>query len=76
MVDLTQALIDNNIPYVNGVTKISVVFDNTLVALSESGTSSFIGKKDVGGVGITVIPEPATIGLLTLGGVCLLGRRN
>lgn len=76
MVDLTQELINRNIPYVNGVTKISVVFDNTLVALSENGTSSFIGKKDVGGVGITVIPEPATIGLLTLGGVCLLGRRN
>ncbi len=76
LVDLTQALIDNNIPHVNGVTKISVVFDNTLVALSENGTSSFIAKKDVGGVGITVVPEPATIGLLALGGVCLLGRRN
>ena len=76
MVDLTQALIDNNIPYVNGVTKISVVFDNTLTALSENGTSSYIAKKDVGGVGITVVPEPAAIGLLTLGGLCMLGRRN
>lgn len=76
LVDLTQALIDNNIPHVNGVTKISVVFDNTLVALSENGTSAFIAKKDVGGIGITVVPEPATLGLLSLGGVCLLGRRN
>ncbi|MEZ6190741.1 MAG: PEP-CTERM sorting domain-containing protein [Phycisphaerales bacterium] len=76
MVDLTQALIDNNIPYVNGVTKISVVFDNTLTAISENGTSAFIAKKDVGGVGITVFPEPASLGLLMLGGACLLGRRN
>ena len=58
------------------MTKISVTFDNTLTALSENGTSVFIGKKDVGGVGITVIPEPATLGLLTAGGLCMLGRRR
>jgi len=76
MVDIEQALINNNIPFVNGATKISVVLDNTLTATSEAGTSVFIGKKDIGGVGITVIPEPATLGLLTLGGACLLGRRH
>lgn len=76
MADLTQVLIDNNIPYVNGVTKVSVTFDNTLVATSEDGTSAFIAKKDVGGVGITVIPEPASLGLLTLGGLCMMARRR
>jgi PEP-CTERM motif len=76
MVDIQQALIDNNIPFVNGATKLSVTFDNTLVATSESGTQSFIGKKDVGGIGITVIPEPASLGLLALGTLALMGRRR
>ena len=75
-VDITQALIDNNIPYVVGATKVSVTFDNTLTTLSEAGTSAFIAKKDVGGIGITVTPEPASLGLLTLGALAIMGRRN
>jgi len=75
MVDISQALIDNNILFVNGATKVSVSFDNTLMAQSEAGTSAFIAKKDVGGVGITVIPEPASLLLLAAGGFCMLGRR-
>lgn len=76
MVDIEQALIDNNIPYVNGATKVSVTFDNTLTTLSEAGTSAFIAKKDVGGVGITVFPEPASLGLMAMGTFALLGRRR
>lgn len=76
MVDIQQALIDNNISFVNGATKVSVSFDNTLMAQSEAGTSAFIAKKDVGGVGITVIPEPASMVLLAAGGLCMLGRHR
>lgn len=76
MVDIQQALIDNNIIFTGGATKVSVSFDNTLMASSELGTSAFIAKKDIGGVGITVIPEPASIGLLIAGGLCMLGRRG
>ncbi len=76
MVDITQALIDNNIPFVVGATKVSVTFDNTLSTLSEEGTSAFIAKKDVGGIGITVTPEPATLGLLALGSLAMMGRRR
>ncbi len=67
LIDITQALIDNNVPFVNGATKVSVNFDNTLATGSEAGTSAFIAKKDVGGVGITVVPEPGSIALFAMG---------
>lgn len=76
MMDIEQALIDNSIPFVNGATKISVTLDNTLITLSENGTSSFIAKKDFGGIGITVVPEPASLALLTLSMGCLFSRRR
>ncbi|HJQ82153.1 MAG TPA: PEP-CTERM sorting domain-containing protein [Lacipirellulaceae bacterium] len=64
-----------------GATKISIDMDNTLVAVSEQGTTATIGKKDFGGVTIKTnvrtepggepeIPEPATfvlVGLSVLG---------
>jgi hypothetical protein len=58
-IDVTQELIDRNIPFNLGATKISVNFDNTLVAISQVGTTALIAKKDH--VIITTnIPEPAS----------------
>lgn len=83
LVDINQALIDNNIPFNLGATLISVNIDNTLSASSEAGTTAFIAKKDFGGLSVTVnkpgggeIPEPSTIALLALGlAAACVGRR-
>jgi hypothetical protein len=57
-------LIANAVPFSAGATKVSIDMTNTLVAVSERGTSAFIGKQDIGAVSITVIvPEPATLAL-------------
>lgn len=70
--DIEQALIDHNVPYIFGATKISINIDNTLTALSQLGTSSLIAKKDFGGLSVTVnVPEPASL-VLVLGGVLVL----
>jgi len=70
-----------------GATKISIDLDNTLVAVSETGTSAAISKKDFGGVTIRSnvrtepgggpeIPEPASIALAGLGAAVLLMRHR
>jgi hypothetical protein len=50
-----------------GVTKISVNFNNTLVAISQVGTSALIAKKDNGIIITTNIPEPTSCLLAALG---------
>ena len=61
-----------------GATKISIDLDNTLVAVSQDGTSSVISKKDFGGITIRTnvrtepggepeVPEPAAFVLVGLG---------
>jgi len=50
------------------------VMNNNLIALSEQGTDSFIKKERVE-IEI-IIPEPATIGILTVGFVLILKKRN
>lgn len=72
------------IPPAGGATKITLNLDNTLVAVSENGTTALIAKKDFGGLSITVnkpgepvIPEPTTTVLAGLGLLGLLvGRRG
>ena len=55
-----------------GVTKISVNFDNTLVAISQAGTSATIAKKDNGIIITTNIPEPTSC-LIAAFGLALCG---
>lgn len=56
-------------------TRVSVTIDNQLLATSEAGTVSFIKKKEIGGVAITVVPAPASLALLGVGGL-VAGRRR
>lgn len=59
-------------------TLVQVTLDNQLVALSESGTTAFIAKKDTDGLSVTALPEPGA-GLLTalgLFGLVSSGRRR
>ncbi len=69
--NINQELTNLGIPFQFGATKVSVALDNTLLALSENGTQSFIAKKDSDGVtiitNVPVVPEPTT-GLLAMFG--------
>jgi hypothetical protein len=64
----------------NGITgqatRVRVVIDNQLVAVSEAGTVAFIKKKEIGGVAITVVPSPASLALVGLGGLVAARRRR
>jgi hypothetical protein len=70
-----------------GATKISIDLDNTLVAVSQDGTSAVIAKKDFGGITIRTntrqepggdpeVPEPTAFVLVGLGLVGLLSPRR
>lgn len=74
--DIHAALINSQLPFSLGATKVNVTLDNTLTTLSQDGTSSFIAKKDTDGVTITEFPEPASAALLGLGAMALLPRRR
>jgi hypothetical protein len=61
---------------INGlITKASVVIDNQLLAISEDGSISFIDKKQIDAVTVTV-PEPTSFVLVGLGSLYLLRRRS
>lgn len=75
--DLQQALIDNDIDFQFGATKVNITLDNTLVAAASDGGSAFIKKKDFDGVTITVnVPEPGSVALVLLGVVGLVAARR
>ena len=60
IIDINQELTDLGIDFQFGATKVNVAIDNTLVATSEAGNSSFIQKSSDGLTIITNIPEPAS----------------
>jgi len=73
-VDVSQAIIDEG--FTGVATEVDFTMDNTLTALSQTGTTAYIAKKETDGLKVTTydIPEPATMALLALGG--LLIRRK
>jgi hypothetical protein len=76
-VDVQDALVKSGTPFVRGATKVTVNIDNALTAVSETGTSATIAKKDF--ITITTnVPEPATVSLviLALAGGMLARRRG
>lgn len=68
------------VPVGRTATKISVSLDNTLIALSEAGTTAFIQKKDFDGLSVTIdtldIPEPSSMILAFVCVVALVGGRR
>jgi hypothetical protein len=73
----------------NGITgdatRVSIDLNNTLVAVSQTGTSATIEKKDFGGLTVRVaavgaipatIPEPASLTLAAFGVLAMLARRR
>ncbi len=59
-------LAENELPDL--ANKVRVNLDNRLRAVSESGTVSFVDKKDADGLSVVaVVPEPGSSGLLALG---------
>lgn len=51
------------------ITKVNFRFDNSLTAQASEGSTSFIKKKDAGGIeiGVSTVPEPSSAALLLLG---------
>lgn len=79
-VDIDAALTAAGENFLVGATKIEVVIDDQLVALSEPSSVSFIAKKNFTIIVVTdvegVIPEPAAMSLLVLGAAGTLMRRR
>lgn len=58
------------------ITKATVVFDNGVSADGTNGGTAFIKKKRIGGLTVTVVPEPGTLVGLIVGVVAIAMRRR
>jgi hypothetical protein len=80
LIDLGAALTQNNIDYLEGVSKAKVVLDNTLFAISEQSSIALIVKKDFhvtpGGDLQPDVPEPSALVLAALAAMSLVLRRR
>ncbi len=74
VVDLAAVLVANQIEFDLGVTKAEIVIDNTLQAFSQVGTTAYIAKKDFT-ITTHMVPEPASMVLMSMGLLCVLRRR-
>jgi hypothetical protein len=72
--NLNAALSSHGITFENGATEVRVNLDNTLLAISEAGSTAYIAKKDFKGLGITVVPEPSVIAMSLFGVAALVLR--
>jgi hypothetical protein len=63
------------VPLPNGATRVTIIINNILQAISGANSTAYIEKKNAGLVLDIVIPEPASLSMLALGGL-LLGRRR
>ena len=74
--DVNAALTAAQVPFRLGATEVEVAINDTLLALSEQQSLSFIAKKDFR-IGVdAVIPEPASLSLLVLGAMGMARRRR
>lgn len=60
-----------------GITQLDLTFSSTLSTGSESGTTAFIQKKQIGGPTLRIeVPAPGSLALVGLGGLAALRRRR
>lgn len=64
-----------SVPLPNGATRVTIIVNNILQAISGANSTAYIEKKNAGLVLDIIVPEPASLSMLALGGL-LMGRRR